>query len=221
MDSYKERWAKAWKSHLFRKKLIIGFILIAVILSAFPFFFQLIEKRPGIFLHDWILNQLPIQDVSIMIFILIWATSLLTFFRAVQDPGILMQLLWSYILLCVLRMMTISLIPLDPPANLLPLADPIANVFYGPHFVTRDLFFSGHTATVFLMALCLKNKTDKVLAFLASVGVGILLLVQHVHYTIDVIAAPLLTYVIYLAGKRIATIGALSKTLHPIENKIP
>jgi hypothetical protein len=204
MDLYKQRWAKAWKSHLFRKKLIIGFILIAVILSAFPFFFQVIEKRTGTFLNDWLLNRMPVHDVSIMIFILIWATSLLTLFRAIQHPGILMQFLWSYILLCVLRMITISLIALDPPVNLLPLADPIANAFYGPHFVTRDLFFSGHTATVFLMALCLKNRTDKTLAFLASTGVGILLLVQHVHYTIDIIAAPFLTYLIYLMGRKIA-----------------
>ena len=204
MDSNKQRWTKAWESPLFRKKLIIGFILITVILSAFPFFFQVIEKRKGTFLNDWLLSRVPAYDMSIMIFILIWATSLLALFRAVQDPGFLMQFLWSYILLCILRILSISLIPLDPPINLLPLADPIANAFYGARFVTRDLFFSGHTASIFLIALCLKKRTDKALALLASLSIGILLLIQHVHYTIDVIAAPLLTYPIYLTGRKIA-----------------
>jgi hypothetical protein len=34
--------------------------------------------------------------------------------------------------------------------------------------------------------------------------VGILLIIQHVHYTIDVLAAPLFAYVMYLLGSKIA-----------------
>jgi PAP2 superfamily C-terminal len=203
-QSTKQKWKKAWASRRFRNKLITGFITIGLVLSAFPIFFQIIENRHGILLHDWLLNRIPSHDVSIFIFLLIWASTLLLLVRFVQDPEILQRFLWCYIFLCLLRMITISLFPLEPPENLLPLADPIANSFYGTHFVTRDLFFSGHTATVFLMALCLKKSSDKNLTFLASLCIGILVLVQHVHYTIDVVAAPVLTFGVYWLGRRIA-----------------
>ena len=203
-QSANQKWKKAWASRRFRNKLIAGFITIAAILSAFPLFFQVIEKRHGILLHDWLLYQVPVHDVSIFIFLLIWASTLLLLIRFVQDPEILQRFLWSYIFLCLLRMITIGLFPLEPPEHLLPLADPIANSFYGTHFVTRDLFFSGHTATVFLMALNLKRPVDKGLVFIASLCIGILVLVQHVHYSIDVIAAPFLTTGVYWLGRRVA-----------------
>ncbi|HEX3079850.1 MAG TPA: phosphatase PAP2-related protein, partial [Puia sp.] len=63
--------------------------------------------------------------------------------------------------------------------------------------ITHDLFFSGHTTTVFLIFLCLKKKRDRIYALIASILLGIFLLGQHVHYTIDVLAAPIFTYVAY------------------------
>ena len=51
------------------------------------------------------------------------------------------------------------------------------------------------------------KKWDKIAIYLASLLPGILLLVQHVHYTIDVIAAPFLTWVVYwIAGKMTGTV---------------
>ena len=199
------KWPIAWKSVSFRRKLIIGFILVFLILSFFPIFFQFIEKRNGRLLNDWLLDQLPSHDVSVIIFILIWATALLLIARVVKNPEILLHFLWAYVLLCLVRIISISLVRLDPPGNLIPLADPITNSFYGPRFVTRDLFFSGHTSTVFLMGFCFKRQIDRWLAFGAGTAVGILLLIQHVHYTIDILAAPVLTYLIYWVSRRYLT----------------
>jgi hypothetical protein len=94
-------------------------------------------------------------------------------------------------------MACISLVSLNPPVGLIPLADPITNQFYGIHYITHDLFFSGHTTTVFLIFLCLKKKADRIYVLLASLILGVLLLIQHVHYTIDVLAAPVFTYAVY------------------------
>ena len=109
----------------------------------------------------------------------------------------LLVILWAYNGVTLVRMASIGLISLNPPAGLIPLADPITNQFYGIHYITHDLFFSGHTTTVFLIFLCLKKKPDRIYSLLASVALGFLLLVQHVHYTIDVLAAPVFTYVFY------------------------
>ena len=68
---------------------------------------------------------------------------------------------------------------------------------YGAHYITHDLFFSGHTTTVFLVFLCLKKKWDRIYVLTASIVLGMLLLAQHVHYTIDVLAAPVFTYAVY------------------------
>jgi hypothetical protein len=200
-----KKWPVAWKSVSFRRKLIIGFILVFVILAFFPIFFQIIEKRNGRPLNDWLLDQVPAHDFSVLIFILIWATTLLLLVRVIRNPEILLQFLWAYAFLSLTRMTTIILVNLDPPKYLIPLIDPITNSFYGARYVTRDLFFSGHTSTVFLMAFCFKRQIDRWLAFSAATAVGILLLIQHVHYTIDILASPIITYIIYWLSKRYLT----------------
>ena len=199
----KEEWQEAWQSVAFRRKVLTGLFLVIAILSAFPFFFQTIEKRAGYALNDPLLAWLPAHNVSLAIFIIIWAISLLSILRAAQHPNMFLTFLWAYMLLSCMRVLTITLVPLDPPVALVGLVDPISNFFYGEKFVTRDLFFSGHTSTVFLLFLCLPGRTDKVLALIATFIVGFLLLVQHVHYTLDVLGAPVFAWIAY----RVAVAG--------------
>jgi membrane-associated phospholipid phosphatase len=129
--------------------------------------------------------------------------TLFTLSRFKQDPNIFLTFLWGFILINLSRFVSIGLIPLNAPADLIPIHDPISNHFYGPKFITKDLFFSGHTAAMFLMFLCLKKRTDKILALLATIIIGISVLIQHVHYTIDVIMAPVITYFLWIGSKKI------------------
>jgi|SRR5579872_47657 len=183
----RQEWQAAWSEPSFRSKFVIGFFLVVATLASFPFFFQWIELRHGAALEDPILRWLPAHDVSVPLFIMIWTVSGLALVRAIQNPRILLVFFWSYVLLSFLRELTIALVPLDPPANLIGLVDPLSNFFYGPKFVTKDLFPSGHTATMFLLYFCLTGKGDKRLALLVTFGVAFLLLVQHVHYTVDIL----------------------------------
>lgn len=196
-----------WKINLqssdYRKKLIIGLILISFILLSLPFFFQAIEKRNGISFNDYLLSWLPAYDLSLYIFTVIWSMTLFTFSRFKQDPNIFLTFLWGFILINLSRFVFIGLIPLNAPADLIPIHDPISNHFYGPKFITKDLFFSGHTAAMFLMFLCLKKRTDKVVALLATIIIGIAVLIQHVHYTVDVVMAPVITYFLWIGSKKI------------------
>jgi membrane-associated phospholipid phosphatase len=183
----RQEWQEAWGIRSFRAKVIAGFLITVSILSFFPSFFQRIEQRQGIVLNDPLLRLVPAHNVSVLLFIIIWTLSALAAVRAVQSPRMLLTFVWSFIVLSLFRMLTIFLVPLDPPAGLIGLIDPLSNFFYGPKFVTKDLFFSGHTSTVFLLYFCLPGRVDKRLALLITFGVALLLLIQHVHYTLDVL----------------------------------
>jgi hypothetical protein len=198
-------WKEAVQLRHFKTKLIVAGLLFIAILIAFPYFFQYIEARNGYSLSDIVVEHIPAADCSLPIFLCIWGITLLMLIRCVKQPYMLLTGLYSFIILTLFRITTITLIPLNPPAGLIPLVDPISNFFYGKtDFVTKDLFFSGHTSSQFLYFLCLQKKSDKLLALLSTIIVGSLVLVQHVHYTIDVVAAIPLTYLCYLAGRRVA-----------------
>jgi hypothetical protein len=197
--SIKQIWTAALQSPNRRSKIISGSFVIAIILSLMPVFFTYIQKRQGIILNDWVLSNLPSYDVSVPIFTIIWGMALLILIRALYNPDIYIKYVWTLIFISLTRLISISFVPLDPPVGLVNLVDPITSVFYGHVVVTRDLFYSGHTSTMVLIFLCLEKRDDKILSFVATLAVMFLLLVQHIHYTIDVLAAPFFVYLIFLA----------------------
>lgn len=199
-------WSKAWSNPAFKRKTITYSILLIVLLAVFPFFFAYIEQRQGVQLRDPLLDNIPAVDVSLATFIVIWSMTLFLWTRFLRAPSVFLVTLCSIVLLFISRLISISLVPLDPPAGLIPLKDPIVSLFYGGTdvFITKDLFYSGHTSTQFLFFLCLPKRRDKLIALAASCAVGLLVLVQHVHYTIDVISAFILTWPIYMLGKKLA-----------------
>ncbi len=198
-----QSWDEAWDNRVFRIKTISASILLVITLAIFPLFFSIIEKRIGLQLNDYLLQRLPAADVSVTTFIVIWSVTILLLVRCVQRADIFLLMLWAFLFLCLSRILTITLVPLSPPEGLIPLKDPLTSIFYGgtDKFITKDLFYSGHTSIQFLIFLVLKKKADKIIALLASIAVGMLVLIQHVHYTIDVLAAFVFTYIIYRIAK--------------------
>jgi PAP2 superfamily C-terminal len=197
----RQEWQGAWHDSAFRRRVLTGLIVVISLLSTFPLFFQHIERRHGALLNDPILRLLVPHNISVPLFIVIWAIMGLSIYRAAQTPMMFLTYLWSFIFLSLFRMLTITLVPLDPPAGLIPLVDPLSNFFYGDKFVTKDLFFSGHTSSVFLLFLTIPGKTDKKLALIATFIVALLLLVQHVHYTLDVLGGFLFAWIAYRLGR--------------------
>lgn len=207
--SIKQAWIAALQSPKKRDKLLIGSFIVAIILSSLPIFFSYIQKRRGIVLNDWVLAHLPAYDVSIVIFTIIWGMATLIFIRALYNPVIYINYVWTLIFINITRMLTITFIALDPPRGLIHLTDPLTGVFYGHNVITRDLFFSGHTSTLVLIFLCLEKRNDKILGFISIIAVMILLLVQHIHYTVDVVAAPIIVYMIFLMVRKLLKLDTL------------
>lgn len=207
--SIKQAWIAALQSPKKRDKLLIGSFIVAIILSSLPIFFSYIQKRQGIILNDWVLAHLPAYDVSLVIFTIIWGMATLIFIRALYNPIIYINYVWTLIFINIARMLTITFIALDPPNGLIHLTDPLTGVFYGHNVITRDLFFSGHTSTLVLIFLCLEKRNDKILGFISIIVVMVLLLVQHIHYTIDVIAAPPIVYMIFVMVRKLLKLDTL------------
>ncbi|HWZ03405.1 MAG TPA: phosphatase PAP2-related protein [Mucilaginibacter sp.] len=197
MPSPKDNWKATWNSRSKRYQMIIGTVTMLAIVFTLPHFFGYIQKRKGAVLNDWLLARLPPHNVSVFIFGLIWGMALLIIIRTIKNPSIYITFCWTYIFIYIVRFVTLSLVALDPPQGMILLVDPINSAFYHNAVITKDLFFSGHTATMVTIFLCLEKRTDKIIALIAAFAVACLLLVQHVHYTIDVLAAPVVVYTCY------------------------
>ena len=199
-------WRFAWDYPAFRVKLLLGVFLMGLIVFYLQDFFTFIQTRNGVLIHDWFLEKLPARDVSLYIFLILYPASGLFFWRMRNNTMLCITALWGYVFLCIFRMLTISLIPLEAPLGLVHMSDPFSIIFYGSNLITKDLFFSGHTATLCLVGLCLENKKEKIGVFCGTAVLALLLLIQHVHYTADVIAAPFFSYFFWYLGKTIAKI---------------
>jgi len=194
-------WSYAWSQPAFRIKFIVAWALVLSILAGFHIFFEHIEKREGPILDDWLLNQIPSYNVSVPVFICIWGATLIAIIRSIKYPQTCLLMATSYLLVSLTRILSIWFISLNPPNGLIPLVDPLTNFFYGKQYITKDLFFSGHTSSVFIIFLCLTKRSDKIITGVLCIILAVLLLVQHVHYTIDILAAPVISYGCYLLAK--------------------
>jgi hypothetical protein len=203
LNKIKNNWSAATSEKVFLFCFIIGWMICGAIIVTQPAFYRFIEARNGTVLNDFLLNRLPAINVSVPIFIIIWGMVALGFVRSLITPHIFLNYMMGFIFVTFFRIICLSLIALDPPVGIIELKDPFTDVFYGGVFITKDLFFSGHTATLVLLSLALEKKRDKMLGLIGAVLVGLLLLVQHVHYTLDVVAAPFFTWAGFNIGQRV------------------
>jgi len=199
-------WQIAWDVPAFRVKILLGLFIMGLILFFLPDFFLYIQGRDGFVVNDVVLSSIPARDVSIAIFLVLNPAIGYFIWQLIGHTDMCVTALWGYIFMCLARILTISLIPLSEPVGLVHMSDPFLMLFYGSRVITKDLFFSGHTATLFLIGLCLENKVQKRIVFAGTAVLGVLLLVQHIHYTMDVLAAPIFSYLFWYLGKTIAKI---------------
>ncbi len=180
-----------YRSAPFLKQLLPTLAVLVLALAAFARFITWVEQRPGAVLADPLLALLPPTDVTWLTFAFIYCALVAAIIHLIRHPDRLLVALQSYILLVFARTVAMYLLPLDPPAGMIPLVDPLVELFgSGGVTLSRDLFFSGHTSTLFLLALTAVSTRLRILFLVCTACVGVCVLVQHVHYSIDVLAAP-------------------------------
>jgi membrane-associated phospholipid phosphatase len=160
-----------------------------------------LESRQGYLLYDPILELLPSVDVSIHIMVIMNLVTIPTIIFLLGRPYLLIKGLLAFNILLLLRYTVLYLVPLEAPIGYLPLTDPFLDTFiYRNGNISKDLFFSGHTAFMFLAYLLAPNQVLKISNFIGFLSIGILLMIQHVHYSYDVLAAPFFSLLAYYSS---------------------
>ena len=194
-------WAQALARPAFRLSwAVLVLLLFGVLVPLMPGFFTWAQAREGAVLADPLLHLLPRHDVATPVFVLMYGGVLAAVGWLTRHPYLFLRGLWAYFILLGLRMATIWLAPLNPPLDLVPMPDPFTAFFFhtaDAEAITKDLFFSGHTATVAILALAVRGRVLRPALVLAAVLIGVLVLVQRVHYSYDVLAAPLFAWLAY------------------------
>lgn len=202
MKNIIELWKKELENRNFRLAAILAPIGIVITMVIFTRFLNYIELRPGVVLPDPLLALFPPVDISWFTFIVMYCSLVAGIVSLSQQPKYLILALVSYMIMIYFRIPAMWSIPLEAPATILPLIDPMVSEVGVGRLMTKDLFFSGHTATIMLIYLCSPNKKWRYTFLAFTIIIAIAVLVQHVHYTVDVISAPFFAYVSYLLAKK-------------------
>jgi PAP2 superfamily C-terminal len=185
-----QEWKNAWQLPAFRRQLGLTLPELAAVLLTFSRFLEWVEQRDGVVLHDPILAYLHPREFTWPIFALVYVGLLLGLALLAPRPARLLLALQAYAIMVLLRMAAMFALPLNPPPGMIPLVDPIVQAFGSGAVLTKDLFFSGHTATLVLLSLAVDDRVFKRVLALGAVLAAVLLAWQHVHYTIDLLSAP-------------------------------
>jgi hypothetical protein len=159
-----------------------------------------VEARAGAQLLNKILFFIPQFDFSVAIFVLLYGCMSLILLSNIKNPYTIVMVAEMHLYVAVIRQICILLVPLEAPIGIIPLTDILLeNTFY-PHGtpLTKDLFFSGHVASIWIYFLCTTNAKLRFVFFTGTLLMCFMVLSMRIHYTYDVIGAIIATTTIYM-----------------------
>ena len=167
----------------------------------------------GVAVPDLLLDHLPTVDIDFLIIQGALVLTALIFWLMIIKPKYLIFTVNALAIFIITRSFFISLTHLGVSPRELPLD---TNTFgfglYNWLFNTKgDFFFSGHTGIPYLMAMIFwKEKIWRYIFLAVSLIFAVSVILAHIHYSIDVFAAPFMTYGIFI----------IALTLFPKELKL-
>lgn len=197
LNEIKSVWRERLLNPGFRNRFLITTIVLVVVLLSLARFLDYNEELSGFTFKDPLLSLFSPIDVTWFTFGLIYLSLIVALVSLSYYPEDFLVALQSYSLVFFFRFCTIFFLPLDAPSTTISLTDPFVEFFGGGETLHRDLFFSGHVATMFIFYLTSRNKKLRVIFLTNTFLVAAAVLIQHVHYTVDVIAAPFFAYTSY------------------------
>lgn len=202
-----ENWKLAFQTPNVRLQFILTLVSYVFLFKYCRIMMAIFENRKGTQVMDPFLAQLPSIDFSALIFTLTYTALAIFIFSNLNNPMRFIKGMQAYTLLLLMRTITIYLVPLEPPIGMIVLKDTVSNFFMNSSsggYIVKDLFFSGHVSAIMLFFFIAENKTIKIILLSLTLVIGSLILLQHVHYVMDVVAAPIFSY---FAMKSVAAIN--------------
>jgi len=196
MKSYRE----CFTNRYFIVSFFSSFILLIVSFVVQAIASSYVTRSMSGSVADIVLSNIPVYNVG---GIFVWGTvallviGVLVSLRTIRYVPFAVK---SVAIFSLIRSFFVSLTHISPfPTRLL-----IDSRFFSDTFVFNgifngnDLFFSGHTGLPFLLALMFwDNKKLRYIFLGFSITFAVVVLLGHLHYTIDVLAAYFITYTIF------------------------
>ncbi|MDD5318791.1 MAG: phosphatase PAP2-related protein [Candidatus Pacebacteria bacterium] len=198
-ERHKKIWDKATAKSFGLASL---FLLGALIFQKLADTYVLTLKEPPV--SDILLNVIPSLDIDSFIIQSVLLFTLIVVVLFLVKPKYINFGIKSIALFVLTRSFFITLTHFGANPHQI-VFDPnsfgygLYNFLYNTH---NDFFFSGHTGFPFLMAFIFwPEKRWRQAFFIISFVFGISVLLGHIHYSIDVFAAPFITYSIFALAR--------------------
>ncbi|OGI68256.1 hypothetical protein A2738_02225 [Candidatus Nomurabacteria bacterium RIFCSPHIGHO2_01_FULL_42_15] len=194
---------QSYKTYFSNKNFLISFfgglILLVTSLVAQFFVSGYVNSLPSTPVADLILSNIRAYDVE---GIFIYGSFLLLFvgiFVGLKRPNLLPFMMKSIALFTLIRSLFVILTHISAfPTHIIIESSFLNHPVFTGIFTGNDLFFSGHTGLPFLLALMFwKEKNLKSIFLGFSILFAIVVLLGHIHYSIDVLSAFFITYGIF------------------------
>jgi hypothetical protein len=147
--------------------------------------------------QDPIFELIPRYDYGAAISLLVYLAPTWTTIHLWLSCGFdAVEAFWCvYSVTCMLKTVSLYFLPLRHPFDYIELVDSYGRQF---NIVYRnDLFFSGHTTLLALCTLFSPMSFEMTIMGLLTIVMAYMLLATRIHYTIDVLFAPIVAYCCY------------------------
>ncbi len=201
----KENWNEVWKKKNFQLQFFFTLAMIIGVASFFPHYFDYLEARQGRVLSDIVVDNIPAKDVSWMVFFFLYTGVIICLACNFIHPKNLVIAFQTYAFVTITRVVSLYFVHLNPPLGYIELKEPVLSLLFTTNgkICSHDLFFSGHVSSILSIYYSVSQKKFKAILLFFSIMIGVLVLIQHVHYTIDVLAAVPFTWLCYKASKKL------------------
>jgi hypothetical protein len=184
-----------------RHMILLASLLALVALFADYRCGMYVTARPGAKVPDLILDRLPSLDLSFL-FIYGYMALLVGMFGypLLFRVRTLHVVIFQFSLLLILRSLFMIFTHLETPAGSVPVHFP---GFFSDLYFENDMLFSGHTAMPFLGFYLFRPGRYRYVFLVGALVMGAVVLLMHVHYSIDVLGAFFMTYCSYQMGNAV------------------
>lgn len=189
-----------FKNKEFLRSFFIAMVLLSLSLIINFYAGVYATEKASNAVTDIILSNTPVFDLDgVFIYgsILFW---LLVSALLLRTPRYIPFTVKGIALFVIVRAIFISLTHLGPfPTHAIITSNILHNLTFG-----ADLFFSGHVGLPFLLSLIFwDNRHLRIFFILVSIFFAAVVLLAHLHYSIDVLSAYFITYSIYQIARKL------------------